>query len=265
VSSLSIVIPTKNRPLLLRRALRSFAGVASSLEVIVVDDGSTPENADLNHLVCQDLPGCRYERLPGSRGAAAARNQGFRLSHGNYIWFMDDDDYATDRTVSDALSAAANGLGAEILLMPRNVILDGVALDRCVPADEPDKFERYRKVGIEVTSSCALIPRAVLAELDGWDESLPALQDTDLLLRAARIASFACLETEPIRVDASAPDRITYSFAASQVGKLQFLRKHWHLLPLRRRVRYIAQIAACMPALRAARLRLRLALLRLTS
>lgn len=265
MTSLSIIIPTKNRPLLLRRALRSFASVATPLEVIVVDDGSTPENADLNHLVCQDLAGCRYEWLPRSKGAAAARNRGFRLSHGGCLWFLDDDDYATERTVSDALSAVACGVGTEILLMPRRVVLDEVALDQRVPIDEPDKFERYRKTGIEVTTSCALIPRAVLAALDGWDESLPALQDTDLLLRAARITTFACLETEPIRVDASAPDRITYSFAASQAGKLQFLRKHWHLLPLCRRVRYVAQIAACTPVLRAIRLRLHLALLRLTS
>jgi hypothetical protein len=175
---------------------------------------------------------------------------------------MDDDDYATAQTVADVLAEIAQRSGTDVLLLPRSVMLDDNPIKHNVPVEEADKFERYRQDGIEVTTSCVLFPRQTLVALDGWDERLLALQDTDLLLRAARIATFARLHTEPVRVDTSAPDRITYAFCDSQLGKLQFLRKHWGLLPLKRRLRYIAQVLACSPLLRALRLRRKL---RLTS
>jgi glycosyltransferase involved in cell wall biosynthesis len=206
-------------------------------------------------MACEALSNCLYVRLAASRGAPGARNHGFRLSRGAYVWFMDDDDYATAQTVADVLAEIAQRSGTDVLLLPRSVMLDDNPIKHNVPVEEADKFERYRRDGIEVTTSCVLFPRQTLVALDGWDERPLALQDTDLLLRAARIATFARLHTEPVRVDTSAPDRITYAFVDSQLVKLQFLRKHWRLLPPRRRRRYIAQILACSPLLRALRLR----------
>jgi hypothetical protein len=261
-TSLSVVIPTRDRPALLRRALGSFAHADPSLEIIVVDDGSIAVNAVANRSACERLPGCRYIALSSSRGASAARNHGLRLSQGAYVWFLDDDDYATGRTVADVLQAVTARTEPEILLMPRNTLLGGTLIGQTIPADERDKRERYRRIGIEVTSSCALFPRSVLTELNGWDEDLTALQDTDLLLRAAEFATFASLRTEPVMVDTSSPDRISYTVFASLLGKARFLRKHWHRLPLGRRLGYIAQILCCMPLIRALRLRWQLAIIR---
>jgi glycosyltransferase involved in cell wall biosynthesis len=244
---------------LLRRALGSFAGASGRLELIVVDDGSAADRAELNQAVCRELPGCRYLRLPASGGASAARNRGFRISQGAHVWFMDDDDYAAPSTVAEVLRALGAGAGEAIVLMACDVVLGATPIERRVPVNEADKLERYRRFGTEVTTSCAVFPRAVLERMNGWDESLRALQDTDLFLRAAEVAQFVYLACEPIRVDVSAPDRITYAFFESQIGKLQFLRKHWHRLPLRRRLRYIGQVLTCTPLLRAAKLRKRLA------
>jgi hypothetical protein len=261
-TGLSVIIPTKNRPLLLRRALDSFVRADAPLEIIVVDDGSIGANARSNRSACERLRGCRYVLQSPSKGAAAARNHGFRLSQGAYIWFMDDDDYATAQTVADVLEAVSARTGPEILLLPRATVLDGTAIGLTVPSDEAVKLDRYRRVGTEVTTSCALFPRSVLVRLNGWDESLSALQDTDLFLRAAAITTFASLPTEPVRVDTGAPDRITYLVFASLIGKAQFLRKHWHFLPVSRRLGYIAQILCCTPLLRAARRRWKMAALR---
>jgi glycosyltransferase involved in cell wall biosynthesis len=258
LTRLSIIIPTKNRPDHLRRALRPLAADPST-EIIVVDDGSTCDNARRNRSLCKEVPGCRYHRLVASRGASAARNHGFALTRGAYVWFMDDDDFATPRTVRDVLDAVMERSGKEILLMPRTIVLDDTPIRLDFPANDPDKFERYRRIGIEVTTSCALFPRTIIARLHGWDEALLALQDTDLFLRAAQIAKFACLPTDPVRVDVSAPARITHAFVHSQIGKLQFLRKHWRILPTRRRLLYLAQIVGCSPLLRAPRARWQLA------
>lgn len=90
----SVVIPTRNRATLLGRALDSVqtqegAGDEFDVEVVVVDDASsdgTPE-------VVRGYPGIRVIRLEERRGAAAARNIAIRASGGEYVAFLDDDDF----------------------------------------------------------------------------------------------------------------------------------------------------------------------------
>lgn len=262
MTSLAVIVPTKNRPDLLQRAIAPFRRWNSKLDVIVVDDGSGPTNAARNRAICRALPSCRYVGAERSLGASTARNRGFRMSHSHYVWFIDDDDYVTERTISDVLAAVGEGRGRDVLLLPQSTLIDGTPVRLSVAADEADKSSRYRDIGVEVTTSCIIFPRSILERIDGWDESLYALQDTDLLLRAAQIARFTCLETEPVRVDASHGRRITSSLVPSTVGKLQFLRKHWQILPLRRRLRYLAQVIGCSALTRGPRLRYRLVALR---
>lgn len=240
--------------MLLRRALAPLAG-RDDLEIIVVDDGSAPDQAIENRSACEAVPGCRYVRFQQSRGGAAARNQGLAASTGPMVWFLDDDDFATESTLDDVTVEVARGDARRVLLMPRATLLDGTTIRVDVPANQPDKSELYREMEIEVTTSCAIFPRWALQRIGGWDEHLPALQDTDLMLRIARVAQFACVPTEPVRVDTSHPVRITSSLVSSTVGKAMFLRKHWGTLSVRRRVRYIVQLLGCSSLTRGARLR----------
>jgi hypothetical protein len=131
-----------------------------------------------------------------------------------------------------------------------------------IPAEEEDKFERCRRFGLEVTTSCAVFSRDVISQVGGWDESLYAMQDTDLFLRVAEVAVFRCLKTEPVCVDVGMPTRITFSFRKSQLGKLQFLRKHWRVLPARRKLRFVLSFVLCAPLVRRFRLKRRLAAVR---
>lgn len=255
---LSVVIPTKNRSRQLKRALEPFHGADGPLEVIVVDDGSDDPHRNENRNTCRQLHHCRYVSLSVGKGASVARNEGLRLSRGSSIWFLDDDDYTSRSTLKEILAAVTRN-SQHVTLIPRMIVHDGTPLRIDFPADEPDKWQRYRRWGVEVTTSCAVFPKILLERLEGWDESLPALQDTDLFLRAARIAKFRVLDTEPVRVDVASPARITNSFLRSQVGKWRFLRKHWTVLPGRRRLSYLAQIAVCSPLWRAFRVRCQLA------
>lgn len=102
----SVVIPTHNRPGLLREALASVAAqTCTDWEVVVVDDGSTPpiDAAELETIVGPRLRLVRHEQ---PRGVAAARNSGFAAARGELIAQLDDD----DRLAPEALSAAAAAL-----------------------------------------------------------------------------------------------------------------------------------------------------------
>jgi glycosyltransferase involved in cell wall biosynthesis len=98
----TIVIPTCNRPELLDAAVDSaLSQTISELEVIVVDDGSTPPAQPRNddervHLIRSDV----------RRGVSWARNAGLAEARGRWIVFLDDDDQLVPEMVALSLEAA---------------------------------------------------------------------------------------------------------------------------------------------------------------
>src|SRR5437588_12046341 len=86
--SVSVIIPTHRRPHLLGRAVESARAAGESVEVVVVDDASTDETAE----VCASIPNIRYVRIESNRRVAGARNVGLLACAGEYLSFLDDDD-----------------------------------------------------------------------------------------------------------------------------------------------------------------------------
>lgn len=85
------VIPTRNRPQLVPRAVRSCLGqTVRDIEVIVVIDG--PDEQTAKALARIDDPRLRVVALDESVGAQEARNVGVRAASGTWIAFLDDDD-----------------------------------------------------------------------------------------------------------------------------------------------------------------------------
>jgi glycosyltransferase involved in cell wall biosynthesis len=87
----SAVIPTRNRPELLLRAVRSALGQTHQhLEVVVVIDG--PDPATRAALDGFSDPRLRVLELSESHGGSGARNQGVEHATGEWVAFLDDDD-----------------------------------------------------------------------------------------------------------------------------------------------------------------------------
>jgi glycosyltransferase involved in cell wall biosynthesis len=87
----SVIIPTRNRPQLVLRAVRSALNQTyPHLEVIVVVDGPDPAtNEALNTVVDERL---RVVAFDQSVGGSDARNKGVQHASGHWIAFLDDDD-----------------------------------------------------------------------------------------------------------------------------------------------------------------------------
>ncbi len=98
---ISVVVPTRNRVGVLKRALDSIARQSSkNFEVIVVDDGSTPENLSALGVLEREYDS-RFSFLRRgsdgvSHGPDFARNAGVAQARGRYVTFLDDDDYWCD-------------------------------------------------------------------------------------------------------------------------------------------------------------------------
>jgi len=104
-SRISVVIPTYNRSRLVGRAVESaLANIMSGDEIIVIDDGSTDDTAEILRPFYDKI---RYIRTENS-GPGAARNLGVKRSMHSLVTFLDsDDEWLADklylqRTVMDA-------------------------------------------------------------------------------------------------------------------------------------------------------------------
>jgi GT2 family glycosyltransferase len=88
----SIIVRTKDRPQLLKRALQSIAGQTyRPIEVVLVNDGGCDVEIEELEAILGDIS-LNYERLGKNMGRAHAGNVGIGSAKGKYIGFLDDDD-----------------------------------------------------------------------------------------------------------------------------------------------------------------------------
>jgi glycosyltransferase involved in cell wall biosynthesis len=192
--TVSVVIPTFNRAAALKNALDSLIKQDySSYEVIVIDDSSTDSTARL--LKSYEKP-VRVLRTKRNKGAAAARNLGLKHAKGEYIAFMDDDCAAHQSWLSDMVKGIAEyrkqhkvaGIAGTVHF-PRDASVLMKAIYTMPQMDEGTA--RVLSAGHETSTnnlSCtnSIWKRSVLAELEGFDESLRRGQDSDLSYRALK-------------------------------------------------------------------------------
>lgn len=102
---ISVVIPVYNTPAeKLSRCLDSVcADDTTAYEVILVDDGSCQELSVQYQKICEALNDIRYYRKENS-GAGLARNYGVEKAKGEYVTFVDADDYISPHCFNHARS-----------------------------------------------------------------------------------------------------------------------------------------------------------------
>ncbi|MGD0941888.1 MAG: glycosyltransferase [Terracidiphilus sp.] len=112
--TLSVVIPTRNRPRELSLCLDALRQAAvTCMEVIVIDDGS---EMDLSEIVAAARLNAKLLCNLSSVGSAVARNTGAAVARGDILLFVDDDVCVSPRSVRSLLGAfeGDSGLGAVI-------------------------------------------------------------------------------------------------------------------------------------------------------
>lgn len=194
---ISVIIPTFCRTVnMLNNAVQSVKKQTIPVdEIIIVDDNKDNSLSENILLYCQKN-GLTYI-ASGNVGAAAARNIGINIAKGDYIAFLDDDDIwfpnklliqmplffspDTGLVYSRGYTFKSNNQGGA-LKMP-------YATD-CYYKTEVHYEDLLEKNYIGTTSQL-VVKKAILVQLNGFDESLPSRQDYDLCLRIAR--HYRCL------------------------------------------------------------------------
>ena len=188
----SVVIPTKSRSPLLRRAVAAaLAQERVELEVIVVDDGSDDDTpAMLRELADPRVVVLAHER---PLGVARSRNDGLARASAPWVAFLDDDDLWSPTRLARQLDALEVHDEARWAVSGAVVVdewLEPIGVQRPPdPSSLPGAVLRYNC--IPGGASGVLADTALVREVGGFDETLRILADWDLWIRLALRAPLA--------------------------------------------------------------------------
>lgn len=94
IKKLSLIIPVYNVEQYLQRCLDSIRPLLTKeIEIIIIIDGSVDRSKEIADTFAKESPDIIKVIVQKNAGLSAARNAGLNVAHGEYIWFIDSDDY----------------------------------------------------------------------------------------------------------------------------------------------------------------------------
>jgi glycosyltransferase involved in cell wall biosynthesis len=237
--SVTIVITTHDRPALAPRAIQSaLSQTLRNLEVIVVDDGSTPpfefRSADER---------LRSIRINATRGVCAARNIGLHAARGRWVAFLDDDDELFPLMLEVSLQAISDSS------LPIPVAaLSGVAVTddsgRVVKTAYPPRLARGHHYFLEESKNGSfgvhntlVAPRETLIDIGGWDEEIRSWEHDDLFLRLNAVCSLEAVDAITYRRGDHNQGHLHDRMLECAQGMARTMQKHRDIFALYRRHR----------------------------
>jgi len=171
-----------------------LADPAENLDVVVVDDASPDRSGEVAEKYAQQDPRVRVERLPENVGLGPARNIGLAQARGDYVWFVDSDDWLPAGSVA-AVRERLLATRPDVLLVdlveahPDGREVPGTPPGLLRGGDEPGPLARYPWLLSLPHSACTkIVRRKFLDDIDlrftpGWYEDCAF---SHLLLLAAQ-------------------------------------------------------------------------------
>ena len=184
---MSVVVPLYNKGPYIGEAVDSvLRQTYGRLELILVDDGSTDGSASVVN-AWQD-PRLRLLNQP-NRGPGAARNRGIDGARGEWVAFLDADDFWHPRFLERALSFTEAHREVGAVFCGISTIPGGEDILRHMPRRDvvvPDYFHSVLlNRGSGMTSSSTLVRRATLRAIGGFREDVRRGEDGDMWARIA--------------------------------------------------------------------------------
>jgi glycosyltransferase involved in cell wall biosynthesis len=218
--SVGVVLPTHDRPELLRLALRSVLAqdYPGALEVVVVYDRAEPDPRLLKWATRHPVRIMRNARTPGLAGA---RNTGILALDTDLVAFCDDDDEWLPQKLTRQVCRLLAETSAEMVTCGIEVAYDDQLIPRRAGADEVRHEDLVRSRMAMLHSSTFLLRYPALMAVGMVAEDAPGShnEDYDLLLRVARRQPVQHVDDPLVRVRWGA----TSHFASAYQAKIESL------------------------------------------
>ena len=162
---ISIIIPVYNAEKYLDRCLESVLGAldGTKREVLLIDNNSSDDSPEILNRYQEKYPKTIRVLQCHTPGAAAVRNYGASKARGEYIWFIDADDYIDKGAVAKLLEVARYK-GVDLVMMGAKKLLAGGSTSylSAVKAGRPDTKSRFIRYGMG--------PWQILIRRKWWNE-----------------------------------------------------------------------------------------------
>lgn len=186
--NVSVIIPAYNRAFIIGQTIDSvLQQTYGNYEIIVVDDGSTDNTYEALKPYWDKI---RYEYKENG-GIASARNRGLELAQGEYIAFLDSDDFWKPEKLEKQMQCFANQ--PEYGLVATRCVTNTV--DRDFNTIEVNKIRRSGKSGWIykdlffrnfIRTSSVVIKNECFQKVGRFDEGLPRCEEIDMWLRISK-------------------------------------------------------------------------------
>jgi glycosyltransferase involved in cell wall biosynthesis len=243
VPMVSVIVPTYNRGYCIAACLRSVLDQSfKNFEIIVVDDASKDDTRAQVDSVGD--PRIRYVAHEKNKGGAAARNSGIRVAGGEFIAFLDSDDYWHPEKLDKQISALQKlGLGYGLSYTWISCVdEEGKEVLRINPDIDGDCFQEMLVSNFIGSFSNIVVRKALLLEVGALDETFRSCQDWDLFIRLTRRAAVHCLPEYAVRYLISTSDKHRISTNSQSViqghtGMLVKYSQEYAVLPTKLKLR----------------------------
>nr|WIE93691.1 trifunctional glycosyltransferase/class I SAM-dependent methyltransferase/polysaccharide deacetylase [Mesorhizobium sp. WSM4875] len=206
----SIVVPAHNAEATLARALDCLLDQdIADWEAIIVDDASTDRTPAI--IVGYVERDARFRTLSScAYSAAGARNSGISVARGQWLMFLDADDWVDASFLAKMLAALKTAPDAVAAFCgSRRVMPDGELTPSSISTEVAiEPFETFAR-RCAIRTHALLVDRKTIVELGGFDVSLRTCEDWDLWQRLARLGKRWVMVDEPLAFHRVSPNSLS--------------------------------------------------------
>lgn len=187
----SVIIPCYNGQQYIKEAIESVLQQKYQVfEIIIIDDASTDSSDKVIQAYLSDHR-IMYHKNPVNGGIPFSRNTGIRESNGDYIAFLDQDDFWLPNFLSTLIEKSKKHPDIGLIFCDFYVLDTSKGTKRIIrnpnPPDPHVFLEKLflHKISIATFMQTALVKRECIDSLGYLDESLKVLDDYEFWLRVA--------------------------------------------------------------------------------
>ena len=182
----SVIIPLYNKAPYVAKAIGSvLVQTFSDYELVIVDDGSKDHSAEVAKNAIEGQEQCRLISQENA-GVSMARNSGVAASHGDYLCFLDADDWwetafleEMDKLIGDFPDAGIYGTNYTIINETKHKTgIAPIGLEQGFERGYINYFKAYSEhLGMPLWPGSVCVPRGVFDEMHGFPKDIKLGED----------------------------------------------------------------------------------------